>query len=868
MDNTNKLLNQSNDVVAAASKEGVNITKSSPHNLCTEKNLEKLNEKSPIVRDPENKTQKSLLKKKDAFLWVKYALSGIGAKDIDAEQVSVNKLKKQIDRHEFDNRPVFEYFGGTEQGLEQIVHPYFDLDVDFETDNKPPFNPILQQAEEFIMKEFNCPKQDLMLSFAHRIDKWSCHIIIPSMKTAISNLVSWKDSHKTELSKLHLDPAVYRKGSFRVVGTSKKGFNTPLLMQNGDFNDHLITLLNGLEKDWINISTSQKSIKPKIEIKKQPIRRISDTEFKEAQLLTKCLKNNVEMIGFGDTLDHTKNYDEWIKIGLCLHNLDLNLLDDWIKFSKLSTKYNEDYTIKQWNSFKFSEQGLSISSLHQWAKEDNPLGYRNLFHPKENLLKDVMEYSQPNGHIDFSLMSTFKKTETDDSGNEAKVNDISRGIIYLNQYLIFINHSSPAQLIEFTDQDKRGFLIRKVAGLEKTTYSPIKNFFKCWLASPIRREVSRIVFKPYLQQRPRDFNGEFNLFHGFKFPYDPHFQVSIEKIQIWLDYILHLWCNNDQSLYQYVLSWFSHKVQFPEKKIGVSLICKSILQGAGKNTLFNFFTKNVIGSEYGNQIGNADDLFERFNGEFEHSLLVCCDEIGHQGAMYKNADKLKALITRELINIEEKGVEKKLNCPDYNDYMMFSNNDWIIKAESSDRRNCCLELSNAQVGEFDYWNKIYGQMNDDVGMHFFHYLANYDLSDVNIKKIPMTEWKRELKERSYDPIMKMLLQFVNQRLKIQCNDKTFLVSEFYDQLGEMKDPPTPRALSVKLSKILNVQSETNKIRKNNKFGRGYSITLPQIIERLRKVLCDPLLFTDKVDDDDWKDKVISDDDPNFLKDDH
>jgi hypothetical protein len=120
---------------------------------------------------------------------------------------------------------------------------------------------------------------------------------------------------------------------------------------------------------------------------------------------------------------------------------------------------------------------------------------------------------------------------------------------------------------------------------------------------------------------------------------------------------------------------------------------------------------------------------------------------------------------------------------------------------------------------------------------------NNNYLNIN-EKIPMIEWKPEIKNRSYDPIMKMLLQFVSQRRKIQCNDKEFLISEFHDQLEEMIDPPTPRALSVKLSKILNVRSETNKIRKHNKYGRGFVITLNQIIERLREILGDPLLFTD------------------------
>ena len=37
------------------------------------------------------------------------------------------------------------------------------------------------------------------------------------------------------------------------------------------------------------------------------------------------------------------NYDYWIKLGMCLHNIDSKLLYNWIEFSKKSSKFDLKY---------------------------------------------------------------------------------------------------------------------------------------------------------------------------------------------------------------------------------------------------------------------------------------------------------------------------------------------------------------------------------------------------------------------------------------------------------------------------------------------------------------------------------------------
>jgi P4 family phage/plasmid primase-like protien len=68
------------------------------------------------------------------------------------------------------------------------------------------------------------------------------------------------------------------------------------------------------------------------------------------------------------------NYLDWMRVGWALHNVDKSLLYDWIEFSQQSDKYKEGECDERWMGMK--NQGLTISSLIYWAKEDNPEEYK------------------------------------------------------------------------------------------------------------------------------------------------------------------------------------------------------------------------------------------------------------------------------------------------------------------------------------------------------------------------------------------------------------------------------------------------------------------------------------------------------------
>ena len=84
------------------------------------------------------------------------------------------------------------------------------------------------------------------------------------------------------------------------------------------------------------------------------------------------------------------SYEEWIKLGWCLHNIhniDNSLLDAWVEFSMKSNKFVFGECEKRWEEMK-DEGGLGIGTLYRWAKLDNLNEFNRIMSDDvENLIK-------------------------------------------------------------------------------------------------------------------------------------------------------------------------------------------------------------------------------------------------------------------------------------------------------------------------------------------------------------------------------------------------------------------------------------------------------------------------------------------------
>ena len=109
-------------------------------------------------------------------------------------------------------------------------------------------------------------------------------------------------------------------------------------------------------------------------------------------------------------------FDDWIKVGILLHNIDYTLLQTWINFSQKSPKFKEGECEEKWDKLPVSSNKqnntvnpeLCIGSLIYWSKEDNYDKYKEI-HNKYNrtvsdnsTLSKLLYNSQDGAHTDIA----------------------------------------------------------------------------------------------------------------------------------------------------------------------------------------------------------------------------------------------------------------------------------------------------------------------------------------------------------------------------------------------------------------------------------------------------------------------------------
>lgn len=79
--------------------------------------------------------------------------------------------------------------------------------------------------------------------------------------------------------------------------------------------------------------------------------------------------------------DRFKDYNMWVQVGICLHNIHPDLLDVFLDFSSQDDqKYNEADCINKWNSLTFRNDGdrLGEGTLRYWSREDDEDEYHQI----------------------------------------------------------------------------------------------------------------------------------------------------------------------------------------------------------------------------------------------------------------------------------------------------------------------------------------------------------------------------------------------------------------------------------------------------------------------------------------------------------
>ena len=143
----------------------------------------------------------------------------------------------------------------------------------------------------------------------------------------------------------------------------------------------LTTSSEKIKKKVNNVNVSKKLVKRSIENIKVygKSAEIENLEYIK-ELVVNCLST-----------ERADNHENWLKLGILLHNIDYTLKDTWITFSKKSPKFVEGECDEMWDNLPVSNNKstnsvspeLSMGSLIYWCKEDDLEKYKEI-HSKYN----------------------------------------------------------------------------------------------------------------------------------------------------------------------------------------------------------------------------------------------------------------------------------------------------------------------------------------------------------------------------------------------------------------------------------------------------------------------------------------------------
>lgn len=268
-----------------------------------------------------------------------------------------------------------------------------------------------------------------------------------------------------------------------------------------------------------------------------------------------------------------------------------------------------------------------------------------------------------------------------------------------------------------------------------------KTWATVWLSSHKRRQYFGIEFKPGGDAEPTP--NYLNLWRGFAV----EAREKAGGYAIFRDHLLNNVCEGDAELFAWVFGWFAHMLQRPRERVGTALVMRGKM-GTGKTKI-----GEVIGGLIAAHYFAVDDpryVTGQFNAHMASCLLLQAEEAVWAGDKAAEG-RLKGLVTSKFQMIEAKGIDP-IRIDNFVRLLMTSNEDWVVPAGKDERRFCVLDVNPRCAQNTDYFREMDEQLDDGGREALLYDLLNFDLSKVDLRKIPRTSGLLEQKLRSLDSV--------------------------------------------------------------------------------------------------------------------
>lgn len=533
-------------------------------------------------------------------------------------------------------------------------------------------------------------------------------------------------------------------------------------------------------------------------------------------------------------------YSEWIVFAMILKNeLGDNAFDLFHDISKVCDNYigvNDEKKYKglgdchkYWNSIKIKksdEKKYTFGTLIKWAKDANKDEFNkwNRKYTKCLIQDEVDEVDEKD--------ESYEAIKTEFEKNHFKVR---YPLSFYEEINNKVNYYSKK---DFVDLNMNSYIYHKKNKNGEIEKLPIVND---WLKDPKIREYDEMNFIPYGPNEESTQNDKiYNTFSGYNIQKHNFTDEDLIDVQQFKDY-LYAVAGESQENYEYLYRWLARIIKHPRHKTNTCILIKSP-QGTGKGTLQEFM-KAILGTKYAEQYCGTDILVEKFNGVLENKLFVAIDEGSSNN--YNHSGKMKNRITEPTIEIEEKGIKKRI-VNNLMNIMIVTNDDIVVKIEESDRRYVMLKASSKYINNTSFFGNLKDNfLHNPIGLYsVYKWFLNCDVDekyDFQNNRPITTDYKAV--QALNIPIIALffqdLLETFNDKNKIEeSKDKTYHFIRCIDLFTYFKNYCKEAGFKIEptLSRfgldIVNHTPFISKMKKN--CGIVYSFKIEDIKNALKK----------------------------------
>lgn len=255
-----------------------------------------------------------------------------------------------------------------------------------------------------------------------------------------------------------------------------------------------------------------------------------------------------------------------------------------------------------------------------------------------------------------------------------------------------------------------------------------------WLKWPQRSVVKALTYAPGQPELTAE--GELNTWAGWGA------EPAKGDVKLWHELLQHLVPDDLTNSRRWFEQWCAFPLQNPGFKLRSAAVMWGRAKGTGKS-LVGYTVGRIYGANFAEIDDSALDPNTAFNSWAKTTQFVMADDItGHSSR--RLANKLKVMVTRERIEINEKNI-RQYSIPDRINYYFTANDPDAFYLDDGDRRFFIHEVPSvpkpaAFYDAYDAWYK------SDAGISaLFHHLLNLDLTGFHpLQPPPVTNAKLEM----------------------------------------------------------------------------------------------------------------------------